>query len=49
MKAAGESQMRAAYAILDKQERTSAVSAAKEAIIEGDVYYSLLQMAMGST
>ncbi|WP_425039824.1 polyribonucleotide nucleotidyltransferase [Primorskyibacter sp. S187A] len=31
--AAGEEQMRAAYAILDKQERTAAVSAAKEAII----------------
>ena len=35
VKAAGEEQMRAAYAITDKQERTSAVSAAKDAIIEG--------------
>jgi len=32
VKAAGEEQMRAAYAITDKQERVSAVSAAKEAI-----------------
>ncbi|MGB3688703.1 MAG: polyribonucleotide nucleotidyltransferase [Jannaschia helgolandensis] len=32
VKAAGEDQMRAAYAITDKQERTSAVSAAKDAI-----------------
>jgi len=32
VKAAGEEQMRAAYAILDKQERTSAVAAAREAI-----------------
>ncbi|WP_372611935.1 polyribonucleotide nucleotidyltransferase [Aquicoccus sp.] len=32
VKAAGETQMRDAYAILDKQERTAAVSAAKEAI-----------------
>ena len=35
VKAAGEEQMRTAYAITDKQERTSAVAAAKEAIIEG--------------
>jgi polyribonucleotide nucleotidyltransferase len=35
VKAAGEEQMRAAYAITDKQERTSAVAAAKDAIIEG--------------
>ncbi len=34
IKAAGEDQMRAAYAILDKQERTAAVSAAKAAILE---------------
>ena len=34
VKAAGEEQMRAAYAITDKQERTAAVSAAKEAIVE---------------
>ncbi|QDC07742.1 polyribonucleotide nucleotidyltransferase [Oceanicola sp. D3] len=34
VKAAGEADMRAAYAILDKQERTSAVSAAKEKILE---------------
>ncbi|SFJ51555.1 polyribonucleotide nucleotidyltransferase [Celeribacter neptunius] len=32
VKAAGEEQMKAAYAILDKQERVAAVSAAKEAI-----------------
>ncbi|WP_113912155.1 polyribonucleotide nucleotidyltransferase [Roseovarius dicentrarchi] len=32
VKAAGEDQIRAAYAITDKQERTSAVSAAKDAI-----------------
>ncbi|MEM7644446.1 MAG: polyribonucleotide nucleotidyltransferase, partial [Pseudomonadota bacterium] len=32
VKAAGEQKMRDAYAILDKQERTGAVSAAKEAI-----------------
>ncbi len=32
VKAAGETQMRAAFAITDKQERTSAVSAAREAI-----------------
>ena len=34
VKAAGEEQMRAAYAILDKQERTAAVGAAKVAIID---------------
>jgi polyribonucleotide nucleotidyltransferase len=34
VKAAGADQMAAAYAILDKQERTAAVSAAKAAIIE---------------
>ncbi|MEM9393669.1 MAG: polyribonucleotide nucleotidyltransferase [Pseudomonadota bacterium] len=34
VKAAGEEQMRAAYAITDKQERVNAVSAAKEAIKE---------------
>ncbi len=33
VKAVGEDQMRAAYAILDKQERTTAVGAAKEAIV----------------
>ncbi|MEL7344259.1 MAG: polyribonucleotide nucleotidyltransferase, partial [Pseudomonadota bacterium] len=33
VKAAGEEQMRAAYAITDKQERTAAVSAAKAAIV----------------
>ena len=33
VKAVGEDKMRAAYAITDKQERTSAVSAAKEEII----------------
>jgi polyribonucleotide nucleotidyltransferase len=32
VKAAGEAQMRAAYAILDKQERVAAVAAAKDAI-----------------
>ena len=32
VKAAGEEQMRAAYAITDKQERTAAVAAAKDAI-----------------
>merc|ERR1711991_1179666 len=35
VKAAGEEQMRAAYAIGDKQERTAAVAACKEAIIAG--------------
>ena len=34
VKAAGEDKMRAAYAITDKQERTAAVSAAKQAIID---------------
>ncbi|SMY08979.1 polyribonucleotide nucleotidyltransferase [Flavimaricola marinus] len=34
VKAAGEDKMRAAYAITDKQERTAAVSAAKDAIKE---------------
>ncbi|WP_121060511.1 polyribonucleotide nucleotidyltransferase [Chachezhania antarctica] len=33
VKAAGEEQMRAAFAITDKQERTTAVSAAREAIL----------------
>ncbi|MCG6882347.1 MAG: polyribonucleotide nucleotidyltransferase, partial [Silicimonas sp.] len=33
VKAAGEEQMRAAYAITDKQERVAAVSAAREAIV----------------
>ena len=33
VKGAGEEQMRAAFAIADKQERTSAVSAAREAIL----------------
>ena len=33
VKSAGEDQMRAAYAITDKQERTAAVAAAKDAII----------------
>ena len=33
VKAAGEEQMRAAYAITDKQERTAAVAAAREAIL----------------
>ncbi len=33
VKAAGEEQMRAAFAITDKQERTAAVSAAREAIV----------------
>ncbi|MDE4132391.1 polyribonucleotide nucleotidyltransferase [Phaeobacter sp. QD34_3] len=35
VKAAGEEQMRAAFAITDKQERTAAVAAAREAIKEG--------------
>jgi polyribonucleotide nucleotidyltransferase len=35
VKAAGEDQMRAAYAILDKQERQTAVAAAKQAIKDG--------------
>ncbi|MEM1234406.1 MAG: polyribonucleotide nucleotidyltransferase [Pseudomonadota bacterium] len=35
VKAAGEQQMRDAYAIGDKQERTAAVSAAKDAIVAG--------------
>ncbi|WP_299371446.1 polyribonucleotide nucleotidyltransferase [uncultured Tateyamaria sp.] len=34
VKAAGETQMRAAFAISDKQERTSAVSAARTAIVD---------------
>ncbi|WP_299722238.1 polyribonucleotide nucleotidyltransferase [uncultured Tateyamaria sp.] len=34
VKAAGETQMRAAFAISDKQERTSAVAAARTAILE---------------
>ena len=34
VKAAGEEQMRAAFAITDKQERTSAVAAARDAIME---------------
>ncbi|VAW05238.1 Polyribonucleotide nucleotidyltransferase [hydrothermal vent metagenome] len=34
VKAAGETQMRAAFALTDKQERTAAVSAAREAIRE---------------
>ncbi len=34
VKKAGEAQMRDAYAILDKQERTAAVSAAKAAIVD---------------
>jgi polyribonucleotide nucleotidyltransferase len=34
VKAAGEEQMRAAFAITDKQERTAAVSAARDAIME---------------
>ncbi|MGV6811511.1 MAG: polyribonucleotide nucleotidyltransferase [Brevirhabdus sp.] len=34
VKAAGETQVRDAYAITDKQERTAAVAAAKDAIIE---------------
>ena len=34
VKAAGEDQMRAAFAISDKQERTTAVSAARTAIVE---------------
>ncbi|WP_412564646.1 polyribonucleotide nucleotidyltransferase [Thalassobius sp. MITS945101] len=35
VKAAGEEQMRAAYAITDKQERVAAVAASREAIIAG--------------
>ncbi len=35
VKAAGETEMRAAYAILDKQERTSAVAAVKDRIVAG--------------
>ncbi|MEM9757054.1 MAG: polyribonucleotide nucleotidyltransferase, partial [Pseudomonadota bacterium] len=35
VKVAGETAMREAYAILDKQERTGAVAAAKQAIIDG--------------
>ena len=34
VKAAGETQMRAAFGIVDKQERTSAVAAARDAIME---------------
>ncbi|MBK0327459.1 polyribonucleotide nucleotidyltransferase [Rhodobacteraceae bacterium F11138] len=34
VKAAGETQMRAAFAIADKQERTTAVAAAREAIMD---------------
>ncbi|MEM7722495.1 MAG: polyribonucleotide nucleotidyltransferase, partial [Pseudomonadota bacterium] len=35
VKAAGEEKMRAAYAITDKQERVTAVGAARDAILEG--------------
>ena len=35
VKGLGEEKMRSAYAILDKQERQAAVSAAKEAVLEG--------------
>jgi polyribonucleotide nucleotidyltransferase len=35
VKAAGETEMRTAYAILDKQERTSAVAAVKDKIVAG--------------
>ncbi|KCV82660.1 polynucleotide phosphorylase/polyadenylase [Actibacterium atlanticum] len=48
VKAAGEEQMRAAYAITDKQERVAAVSAAKEAIKAGLTEEQLEDQNLGS-
>ncbi|KAA9006022.1 polyribonucleotide nucleotidyltransferase [Histidinibacterium aquaticum] len=48
VKAAGEDKMRAAYAITDKQERTAAVSAAKEEIRAGLTEEQLEDPNLGS-
>ena len=48
MKAAGEEQMRAAFAITDKQERTAAVAAAREAIKEALTEEQLEDANLGS-
>lgn len=48
VKAAGETQMRAAFAITDKQERTSAVSAARDAIKEALTEEQLADSNLGS-
>ncbi|MCH2095623.1 MAG: polyribonucleotide nucleotidyltransferase [Rhodobacteraceae bacterium] len=48
VKAAGEEAMRAAYAITDKQERVSAVAAAKEAIMAGLTEDQLADANLGS-
>ncbi|QTN37319.1 polyribonucleotide nucleotidyltransferase [Cognatishimia activa] len=48
VKAAGEEQMRAAFAITDKQERTAAVSAARDAIKEALTEEQLEDANLGS-
>jgi polyribonucleotide nucleotidyltransferase len=48
VKAAGEDQMRAAFALTDKQERTSAVSAARDAIKEALTEEQLEDANLGS-
>jgi polyribonucleotide nucleotidyltransferase len=48
VKAAGEDKIRAAYAITDKQERTTAVSAAKSAIMEALTEVQLADENLGS-
>ena len=48
VKAAGEDKIRAAYAITDKQERTTAVSAAKSAIMEALTEEQLADENLGS-
>ncbi|TCL01302.1 polyribonucleotide nucleotidyltransferase [Shimia isoporae] len=48
VKAAGEEQMRAAFAITDKQERTAAVAAAREAIKEALTEEQLEDANLGS-
>ncbi len=48
VKAAGETQMRAAFALTDKQERTTAVSAAREAIREALTDEQLEDADLGS-
>ncbi|CUI55721.1 polyribonucleotide nucleotidyltransferase [Cognatishimia activa] len=48
VKAAGETQMRAAFALTDKQERTSAVAAAREAIKEALTEEQLEDANLGS-
>ena len=48
MKAAGEEQMRAAFALRDKQERTTAVSAARDAIKEALTEEQLEDANLGS-